>query len=1164
MDFLWKKAAEFLSNRRKDTRWRKTVTCLAAVVVFVTTYALILPAITMDDETAEQEPGVVLVQEESAAEAEAVEQEAVEQSDEQVELGNSDESEPIETDPNDIESADETESGEADIQLIDITEEESTEPTTKIYQDDEIEITATYGAEAKIPEEAEFRVTKLAVEETDEADEAVSEESEEIEAADTAEVTERYRYDIGFCVGDEEIEPEAAVSLSVRFLAGQFAEAEEITAVHYLDDNDPSNTETIRPEINEDPDGNVQAEFDMDSFSVVEFQGINAVSEDTQTKSEENTTELQTSDSSTVSANAEEGTFTLTYQGKVITVHCVDEANKQIPSGNVTDSTAIFSDRTYTFSKIRPDIEGYQYQSARWNSISGTEITSVTTASLGSLFNRTYGWTTSASDDLHTSGDVYLIYQEDNQEVDGKRTVTFDANGGSGNAPAAQKAQAGDTISVPEPGNLTKNGYTFVGWSSISDYVGLNNKNGTDSVTGKKCNKRYQYSFYPVGAEFTMPDKNITLYAVWASTNVDVTFFIRLDGTIPNEPEGWDTKLYTSGITVQNCIKEAYFYTDSVNGVDSHLNSTPTAAQIATLVNKEAITDESGKRIYLTAVDGKLYRVDQPNASVSKDDDNLITNTEYYVLWYVIKNEEVWHVDGVLLSKAKVNLVYRPNCPTSEFSNMPVGSQWEAGSTVTVGLNAGNGELRTPTRVGYNFVGWNTEADGSGTMYQPRDTFTITEDTVLYAIWSRGTNFLTVTKTDEENNVLAGAKFKLESKQDANSDWVAVGQEQTTNNNGVFTFSSLENFTIYKLTETYAPNGYETRNSFCFAVQVTADGSNILDLYICDENGNRLLDSEKPDWVDVEYNSSSATANLKITIQDEQIRRNVQFIKKDSAGNTLEGAVFELKDSDSKTVDILQTSGSDGVFSQNNATLPYGTYTLTETTAPNGYALLEPITFTVNDYQSDENNGITVTSGADAVDVSCKVSTGVVDGISTTTYSYTLTVKDTYAPEITILKVATGGGTDENPQYLSGAEFDLFASKLEGNETVIDESNKLNREAYVSNDDGAFSLGSLREGVYFLKETKAPDGYKLLAEPIRITVTNNRVTVNGTSGANPEDVQPNDDGTYTITVSNSTGQELPHTGGSGTTLFTFGGLAILAGCLMAGFSMRRNRERRSE
>ena len=37
-------------QRRQFKHWQKIVTCLAAVVVFVTTYALILPAITMEDE----------------------------------------------------------------------------------------------------------------------------------------------------------------------------------------------------------------------------------------------------------------------------------------------------------------------------------------------------------------------------------------------------------------------------------------------------------------------------------------------------------------------------------------------------------------------------------------------------------------------------------------------------------------------------------------------------------------------------------------------------------------------------------------------------------------------------------------------------------------------------------------------------------------------------------------------------------------------------------------------------------------------------------------------------------------------------------------------------------------------------------------------------------
>ena len=41
----------YVKQRRQIKRWQKIVTCLAAVVVFVTTYALILPAITMEDET---------------------------------------------------------------------------------------------------------------------------------------------------------------------------------------------------------------------------------------------------------------------------------------------------------------------------------------------------------------------------------------------------------------------------------------------------------------------------------------------------------------------------------------------------------------------------------------------------------------------------------------------------------------------------------------------------------------------------------------------------------------------------------------------------------------------------------------------------------------------------------------------------------------------------------------------------------------------------------------------------------------------------------------------------------------------------------------------------------------------------------------------------------
>ena len=54
-----------------------------------------------------------------------------------------------------------------------------------------------------------------------------------------------------------------------------------------------------------------------------------------------------------------------------------------------------------------------------------------------------------------------------------------------------------------------------------------------------------------------------------------------------------------------------------------------------------------------------------------------------------------------------------------------------AGESVTVAENGF-------TRDNYTFTGWNTQADGSGTAYQPGASFTLTdEDTVLYAQWSK-------------------------------------------------------------------------------------------------------------------------------------------------------------------------------------------------------------------------------------------------------------------------------------------------------------------------------------------------------------------------------------------------------------------------------------------
>lgn len=44
--------------------------------------------------------------------------------------------------------------------------------------------------------------------------------------------------------------------------------------------------------------------------------------------------------------------------------------------------------------------------------------------------------------------------------------------------------------------------------------------------------------------------------------------------------------------------------------------------------------------------------------------------------------------------------------------------------------------IHNPTRTGYSFNGWNTQANGGGTSYAPADDITLTEDIILYAQWT--------------------------------------------------------------------------------------------------------------------------------------------------------------------------------------------------------------------------------------------------------------------------------------------------------------------------------------------------------------------------------------------------------------------------------------------
>ena len=322
MDFINKMAEKFIEANRRLKKWQRAVSVLAAIVVFVTTYALVLPAITLDKDTASTQAGMEVAASEqepgsggTVYEAEPEEESAEEGQEEPVEEGGSDigsqeaeVSEEQSSDAEPVESSQETDnteeepaaaSGETvetsasvensetaktveEVQLI-------TEKTQLTYQyidenfekdpDDDVDdgytVYAEFGASAKLPVGVELKVKEITKESNPEAYEAYYEKA-------LSELQDKYDentdlsfarfYDISFVYNGEEVEPSGYVRVRIEYNKPVEVKTDENVDTVHFDKNNDEKPEVIESEVKTEKKGTDDTlktvEFESGSFSV--------------------------------------------------------------------------------------------------------------------------------------------------------------------------------------------------------------------------------------------------------------------------------------------------------------------------------------------------------------------------------------------------------------------------------------------------------------------------------------------------------------------------------------------------------------------------------------------------------------------------------------------------------------------------------------------------------------------------------------------------------------------------------------------------------------------------------------------------------------------------------------------------------------------------------
>ena len=376
-------------------------------------------------------------------------------------------------------------------------------------------------------------------------------------------------------------------------------------------------------------------------------------------------------------------------------------------------------------------------------------------------------------------------------------------------------------------------------------------------------------------------------------------------------------------------------------------------------------------------------------------------------------------------------------------------------------------------------------------------------DTTINVVNNRIMGKISVDKLDyHAGEKLANATFDVIARNDIRTPQGTVIYRQgevvgnlTTDENG---YGELDNLNLgeYTLKESAVPDGFRDDDS-TYDFTITADKT----------------DSKLHMGLDVTWEINNYPTFI-----------NVYKVDKDS-GKKLENAEFDLYNvTDKKKVGTYKTdkNGNIAVFYLSRQK----TYYLQETKAPDSYKLNNTKYY----FYVDEKGAFSVSDLNGTVE----------DGTFNVPFHGTMTITVKNEIDICNLRITK---KNDNSKVLENAEFSLYSDKECTKEIEKGKTDK----------NGQLNFDRISVGDFYLKETKAPAGYRLLEDPIKISLKN----VNGkfTFFVNDKEIKEDDknnsltleNGLYTgnLTVINSRGSILPATGSPMTIVLTGAGILCL-------------------